>query len=245
MPRRYYCEQQQQQSETEKKKAAEEEAARKQREEYENMFFLKREYYGLKTDVHQFPDIYNYINVFQFILFTVFCLSSTGSTAETEFWVKYCGVDGSGKCFLAPFLHAFLTTNFLAMSFAMLLVHNVGHTLITAVGAKFLVQYLGAVTILSGFGMMALNALVPSLTTESQYGPWDLIAGLFYASAVSSGFTPFQLLNSFNGWVKYASWLGAGVILYYDWQPCLFGVVIAVALHRFGLMKIPAAAAAA
>lgn len=239
--RRYYCESKAQKEQTAEEKAKEDE----KKNEFENMFFLKREYVGLRQDIREFPDIYNYINVFQMVLFTVFCLSSTGSQGEADWWVKWCGIGTDGKAFLAPFLHVFLTTNFLSMAFAMLLIHNLGHTVMTAVGANFLFKYLSIVAITSGFAMLAMNYQWPVLSQgEFQYGPWDMIMALFVASSVSAGYTPFQLLSSFNGWVKYASFLGAAVILYYDWQPCLFGLLIAVGLHKSGVMRIPSAAAA-
>ena len=231
-------------SSAEDSKASSEENEKSQKE-FENMHFIRREYLGLRQDIREYPDIYNAVNAFQFILFTVFCLSSTGSKAEEEFWIRMCGIDLQWGSLLAPLLHVFLTTNFLSMAFAMLLLHNLGHTVIQAVGAPFLLRYLSVVALGSGALMCGMKMFFPNIGQgEVQYGPWDIIVGLFVVSAATSGYSPLQLLGSFSGWVKYAAFLGAGVIMYYDWQPCVFGFLVAYGLHRSGISRIPSTVAA-
>ena len=207
-------------------------------EEPEKLNFFVKEYRGLKHDIREFPDIYNAVNAFQFLIFSIFCLSSTGSQVEEQFWISVCGVDWAWSALLSPIAHCLLTTNFLSMALAMLLIHNLGHPVMNTVGSAFLMRYLGLVVLISGLCMLGLRKFLPE-DAEVQYGPWDMVAALFVVSALTNGYMPLQLLASFNGWVKYAAFFGSAVILYYDWQPCLFGVAAAYGLHRFGIMKIP------
>ncbi|KNH03767.1 hypothetical protein XU18_4843 [Perkinsela sp. CCAP 1560/4] len=211
-------------------------------EKQEKIGFIRKEYLGLKHDIKEFPDIYNAVNAFQFLLFTIFCLSSTGSQIEEHFWVSVCGVDLSWMAILSPLAHCLLTTNFLSMAFAMLLIHNLGHPVMNTVGAGFLARYLLLVVLISGILMLAVRVLSPivfGVLPDIQYGPWDLISALFVVSALTNGYMPLQLLASFSGWVKYAAFFGSAVILYYDWQPCLFGFLAATFLHKFGIMRVP------
>eukprot|EP00760_Papus_ankaliazontas_P007390 PhM_4_TR13339/c1_g1_i1/m.17540 len=269
--RHSYCtakqqQQQQQKASTEDKKEEGEtkgsEKGADGKPEEEDMHWIKREYLGLRHDLKEFPDIYNGVNMFQMALFTIFCLSSTGSQNEADWWTRVFGVDGGALAPWSWLLHPLLTTNFLSMTFAMILVHNLGHSVVGTTGAAFLSRYLTAVTVISGVMMYALNAFVlpaankvaakymksddpnappapPLFAIEPQYGPWNVACALFVASHANQGYTPFALFNSFNGWVKYATWVGGVVILYYDWQPCLLGTLTAVALHRAGIMRVP------
>ena len=222
----------------EKPKEGETQAEGTEGEEPEKLNFFVKEYRGLKHDIKEFPDIYNAVNAFQFLIFSIFCLSSTGSQVEEQFWISICGVDWAWSALLSPLSHCLLTTNFLSMAFAMLLIHNLGHPVMNTVGSTFLLRFLALVVLMSGLGMLGLRKVLPE-DSEVQYGPWDLIAGLFVVSALTNGYMPLQLLASFNGWVKYAAFFGSAVILFYDWQPCVLGAATAYGLHRFGIMRIP------
>jgi hypothetical protein len=185
----------------------------------------------IRSDVQQYPDIYNAINLLNFVLFTVFCLCSTGSNVEAEWWLEHWGIDAALRPW-AWFLHSLLTNNFLSMAFAMMMVHGMCTSAATGIGIPALMQYLAIVSIVSGFAMWAFNR-ARGYTKEKQFGPWDITAALFVMQFLHQGFKPWQILNSFSGWQKYAMWVGAICIMYYDYQPVVCGTVLGLGLIKF------------
>lgn len=185
---------------------------------------------GLKEDFVRFPDIYNSANALNFILFTVFCLCSTGSNVEEKWWLDNWGIDAR----FAPFawgLHALLMNNFLSMTFAMMLLHTMCHSVLPTIGSRGLMMYCSITAVASGFLMWAFNYMMDN-KAEKQFGPWDIVAALFVMQYLHQGFTPITILNSFNGWVRYACWVGAVCILYFDWQPTTAGALVGLALCK-------------
>ncbi|ORC86885.1 uncharacterized protein TM35_000251810 [Trypanosoma theileri] len=185
---------------------------------------------GLKEDYVRFPDIYNSANALNFILFTVFCLCSTGSNVEEKWWLDNWGIDASFAP-LAWGLHSLLMNNFLSMTFAMMLLHTMCHSVLPTIGSRGLMIYCGATAVISGF-VIWLGNYVANNTKEKQFGPWDIVAALFVMQYLHQGFTPIQILNSFNGWVRYACWVGAVCIMYFDWQPTVVGTAVGLALCK-------------
>lgn len=186
---------------------------------------------ALRQDFKTFPDIYNAPNMLNFVLFTVFCLCSTGSNVELEWWMEHWGVDAAFRPW-AWFLHSLLMNNFLSMTFAMMLTHTMCHSVAQAgLGNAGLMKYLAIISVASGFLMWCYNAATNN-RREKQFGPWDCIAGLFVMQYLHQGFTPFSILNSFNGWVKYACFVGAACILYFDWQPTVLGAGLGYVLCK-------------
>jgi hypothetical protein len=197
----------------------------------------------IREDFTKFPDIYNSINLLNFVLFTVFCLCSTGSNVESEWWLEHWGIDAAFRPW-AWALHSLLTNNFLSMAFAMMMIHGMCTSAISSVGAAGLMQYLAIVSVVSGVLMWAFNAS-RGYTKEKQFGPWDITAALFVMQFFHQGFKPWQILNSFSGWQKYAMWVGAFCIMYYDYQPVVCGTALGLALIKFHpKFKAPAVAAA-
>ncbi|RNF07383.1 uncharacterized protein Tco025E_07375 [Trypanosoma conorhini] len=185
---------------------------------------------GLREDYVRFPDIYNSANALNFILFTVFCLCSTGSNVEEKWWLDNWGID-AGFAPLAWGLHSLLMNNFLSMTFAMMLLHTMCHSVLPTLGSRGLMIYCAATAVASGFLMWTYNYLTNN-TTEKQFGPWDIVAALFVMQYLHQGFSPVCILNSFNGWVRYACWVGAVCILYFDWQPTAAGTLVGLALCK-------------
>ncbi|RNF09972.1 hypothetical protein TraAM80_01811 [Trypanosoma rangeli] len=185
---------------------------------------------GLREDYVRFPDIYNSANALNFILFTVFCLCSTGSNVEEKWWLDNWGVDARFAP-LAWGLHSLLMNNFLSMTFAMMLLHTMCHSVLPTLGSRGLTMYCAITAVASGFLMWAYNYMM-SNTTEKQFGPWDIVAALFVMQYLHQGFSPVCILNSFNGWVRYACWVGAVCILYFDWQPTVAGTIVGLALCK-------------
>ncbi|AAZ13180.1 uncharacterized protein TEOVI_000628400 [Trypanosoma equiperdum] len=185
---------------------------------------------GLKEDIRKFPDIYNSANAFNFILFTAFCLCSTGSNVEEKWWMDNWGIDAT----FAPWawlLHSFMMNNFLSAAFSMLLLHTMCHSVLPTIGSRGLVIYCVITAVTSGFIMWVGNKLANN-TSEKQFGPWDIVAALFVMQYLHQGFTPVQILNSFTGWLRYACWVGAVCIAYYDWQPTAVGTLMGLALCK-------------
>ncbi|KEG05716.1 hypothetical protein DQ04_19021000 [Trypanosoma grayi] len=185
---------------------------------------------GLKEDYVRFPDIYNSANALNFILFTVFCLCSTGSNVEEKWWLDNWGVDARFAP-LAWGLHSLLMNNFLSMTFAMMLLHTMCHSVLPTLGSRGLMLYCAATAVVSGF-VLWIGNYAANNTAEKQFGPWDIVAALFVMQYLHQGFTPVQILNSFNGWVRYACWVGAVCILYFDWQPTAVGTLVGLALCK-------------
>lgn len=205
---------------------------------------LKYHLEGLRRDFVAFPDIYNSANMLNFVLFTVFCLCSTGSNTEEKWWLDNWGIDADFCPWAWP-LHSLLMNNFMSMAFAMMMLHTMCHSVMPTLGSRGLFTYLAIISVISGAGIWALNFAMGN-RSEKQFGPWDIISGLLVMQYLHQGFTPFMILNSFNGWVKYACWVGAACICYYDWQPLIFGTALGFALCRFHPLfsKVPVAAAA-
>lgn len=205
--------------------------------------WISREWRAWKKDWVAFPDIYNSANLINFIVFTVFCLCSTGSAQEYEWWKAYWGIDAA----VSPtgwLLHSFLMDNFLSMAFAMIMLYTMCHNVLPLMGSKPLLAYLMSVSAISGVCMWGFNFAMGN-KSEKQYGPWDMVSALFVLQYVLLGFTPLTILGSFNGWVKYANFVGAACILFYDIQPVVCGTILGVLLSRTKLVsKLPAAAAA-
>eukprot|EP00758_Cryptobia_borreli_P010194 Tbor_TRINITY_DN5545_c4_g6::TRINITY_DN5545_c4_g6_i2::g.13501::m.13501 len=185
---------------------------------------------GLRNDVRDFPDIYNVQNGLHFIIFTCFCLCSTGTSVEEEWWMKNWGIDADFCPWAWP-LHSVLVNNFLSMSLAMLLMHSLVTGVIPTLGARSLLLYMGIIATVSGAIMWGGNYAM-GWTHEKQFGPWDISAGLFVMHALRQGIMPWTILNSFNGWMKYAIWVGVLTICYYDWQPVITGTGIGFALCK-------------
>ena len=201
---------------------------------------------GIRTDIHQFPDIYNGPNMLSFVLFTIFCLSSTGTQVEQNWWLANWAVDGdSHRHPWSILLHSVHTNNFLSMAFAILLLHNSLHPLIhgLAGGSPALLQYMALVSVCSGLAMWlgqslwygegTKDVLGRAYRGEKQYGPWDIAAAIMVMQYLRLGIPPHRLLLSFNGWVKYACCVGAVVICYYDPQPVVCGAVLGFGLCKF------------
>ncbi|KAG8344955.1 hypothetical protein ERJ75_001324000 [Trypanosoma vivax] len=185
---------------------------------------------GLGEDIKNFPDIYNSANAFNMILFTAFCLCSTGSNVEEKWWMDNWGIDAT----FAPqawILHSFMTNNFLSMALAMLLLHSMCHSVLPTIGSRGLARYCLITAAVSGFLMWAGNYMA-NKTNEKQFGPWDIVAALFVMQYLQQGFTPMQILNSFSGWVRYACWVGVVCVAYFDWQPTIIGTGVGLALCR-------------
>lgn len=189
---------------------------------------------GLRRDMVEFPDIYNSANAINFILFTVFCLCSTGSNVEADWWRNTFGVDSAFKP-LAWIFHSAVMDNFLSMTFAMMLLHTMSHSVLPTIGSRGLLMYCSIVGVASGVLMWAFQAVLKAqfqIETEKQFGPWDVVAGLMVMQFLHQGFAPWQILNSFNGWVRYACWVGAVCICYYDAQPTALGAAIGLVLCK-------------
>jgi hypothetical protein len=205
---------------------------------------IKAQIEAFKRDFHQFPDIYNSANAINFILFTIFCLCSTGSNIEAEWWINQFGIDAAFRP-MAWFMHSVVMNNFLSMTFAMMLLHSMCHSVLPAIGSAGLFQYCAIISVVSGVAMWAFNYSI-GYTKEKQFGPWDIVAGLFVMQFLHQGFLPWQIINSFNGWVRYACWVGAVCILYYDPQPTALGTAMGFALCKFHpRFKVGGVAAAA
>ena len=244
--RRFQATQAKQESSSTEKPAAEEgapkaegeEGAEKKPEEPQLNMFSK-----LRADLTTFPDIYNSANMLNMAIFTIFCLCSTGTEGEGHWWVNQWGVDGH----LQPWswlLHSLLCNNFLTMTFAMILFHSLAHATMAQIGSRALILYLAITCTASGALMWASNsALGEYLPKEKQFGPWDAIAALFVMQYFAVGTTPWGLLLSYNGWIKYANIVGGVCIVYYDPQPLLWGTLIGLALTRAGPFKPVIAAA--
>jgi hypothetical protein len=204
---------------------------------------------GLCEDYAKFPDIYNSANLINFIVFTVFCLCSTGSNTEEAWWMAQWGLDNSFRPW-TWLLHSFLTNNFLSMTYAMMLLHTMCHHVLPTLGSRGLLLYVGSTAVISGAVIWLGNYLYYGSTAapEKQFGPWDVVGALFVMEYFYYGLTPITILNSFSGWIKYAVWVGEICILYFDWQPTVVGTVVGLALcrgvPRFKAVK-PAAAAGA
>jgi hypothetical protein len=207
---------------------------------------FKAQWEGIKRDITEFPDIYNGPNMLSVAFFTIFCLSSTGTQVEQNWWLDHWAVDQDSH--LRPWtwaLHALHMNNFLSMVFAILLLHNSLHPLShgLAGGANAAMQYCGLVAVLSGFSMWAAqrawydpsqkDVMGRPLKGEKQYGPWDIASAVMVMQYLRLGIPPHRLLLSFNGWVKYACCVGAVCILYYDPQPVFFGTLYGFLLCRF------------
>lgn len=207
--------------EEEAKKA--EERARFEKEQKEEQGFLGH-FVALRRDFIRFPAIYNTPNMMNFILFTVFCLCSTGSNVEQDWWTEQFGIDATFKPW-AWIFHSFLTNNFMSMVFGMMLIHSMCHSVLPTLGAVRLIAYMGLVSLLSGVIMWAGNNYF-GYTKEKQFGPWDAMAAMFVMQYLHQGFTPFQILNAFSGWIRYACFVGFISIGYFDWQPVTLGTVL-------------------
>lgn len=198
---------------------------------------------AFKRDFHEFPDIYNSANAINFVLFTIFCLCSTGSNVEAEWWIDQFGIDAAFRP-MAWFMHSIVMNNFLSMTFAMMLLHSMCHSVLPTIGSAALFQYCAIISVVSGVVMWAFNYSI-GYTKEKQFGPWDIVAGLFVMQFLHQGFLPWQIINGFNGWVRYACWVGTVCILYFDPQPTALGTALGFALCRFHPRFKPGAAAAA
>ncbi|CAJ1986752.1 hypothetical protein conserved [Leishmania donovani] len=188
---------------------------------------------GLRDDYANFPHIYNSVNAINFVVFTVFCLCSTGSNTEERWWLEKWGVDNSVRPW-TWLLHSFLTNNFLAMTYAMMLLHTMCHHVLPTLGSRGLMMYCGGTAVFSGAIMWLSNYLYYGSTAapEKQFGPWDVIAALFVMEYLYYGVTPMSILSSFSGWIKYACWVGGVCILYFDWQPTLIGTLVGLAFCK-------------
>lgn len=213
----------------EAKKEGEGDASKKKKKTQEKKSF-REQFQSLKQDMKDFPDIYNSVNLVHFFIFTIFCLCSTGSNVEEQWWLNNWGIDKSFAPWAWP-LHSLLTNNFLSMTFAMLLLHSMCHSAMVSLGPRLMWQYMAAVAVTSGFLMWGLNATM-GWSHEKQFGPWDVCSALFVMQYLHTGMKPWQLILSFNGWVKYAMCVGSVCILYYDWQPVMFGTVLGLALCK-------------
>ncbi|CCW71386.1 unnamed protein product [Phytomonas sp. Hart1] len=199
---------------------------------------------GLKEDYVKFPDIYNSANAINFIIFTVFCLCSTGSNTEEKWWMDRWGLDNTFQP-SAWLLHSFLCQNFLSMTYSMMLLHTMCHAMLPTIGSKGLLIYVTATAAISGVVVWLGNRLYygpRKPAPEKQFGPWDVVSALFVMEYLHYGVTPIAILNSFNSWIRYAVWVGEICILYFDWQTTVVGTVVGMALckgvPRFNISKI-------
>ena len=213
---------------------------------------------GIKTDIKQFPDIYNWQNMLSLAFFTIFCLSSTGTQVEANWWLEHWAIDwDSYKRPWSILFHSLHMNNFLSMIFAILVLHNSLHPLVhgLAGGSAALMQYCGLVSLLSGLMMWGFNyfyyasgegavdvATGKPVRGEKQFGPWDIAAAVLLMQYLRLGIAPHRFLLSFNGWVKYACCVGAVCIVYYDPQPVLCGTLLGYGFCRFAPAFRPIAA---
>lgn len=188
---------------------------------------------GIREDYSKFPDMYNSANLINFIIFTVFCLCSTGSNTEEAWWLSQWGVDSSFKPH-TWLLHSFLTNSFTAMAYAMMLLHTMCHALLPVMGSRTLLLYVASTATISGAIIFGGNRLYygSQPAPEKQFGPWDVVHALFVMQYYCFGTNPVTTLNSFSGWVKYAMWVGEVCILYFDWQPTVVGTFVGLALLK-------------
>ncbi|EPY40954.1 hypothetical protein AGDE_02971 [Angomonas deanei] len=206
----------------------------------------------LKADFYKYPEIYNSVTFINFVLFTIFCLSSTGTKSESVWWEEEWGLsyDTTVQKYhnyimdtLKPWTwlcHSFMMNNFLSMSYAMILVHCLGHPIAATIGSKNLWQYVLLTSVFSGilmqagqFGYYSLyhhNKISP---TEKQFGPWDVCTALFLMNYYLYHVNPISFLLSFNGWLKYACLVGQLCICYFDWQPTVAGLGVGYLLCQF------------
>lgn len=203
---------------------------------------------GIKADILQFPDIYNWQNMLSLAFFTIFCLSSTGTQVEADWWLKHWAIDSDSH--FRPWsilFHSLHMNNFMSMIFSILVLHNSLHPLVhgLAGGSAALFQYVCLVSVLSGIAMWAGNyawygngaavdvASGKSLKAEKQFGPWDIAAAVLLMQYLRLGIAPHRFLFSFNGWVKYACAVGGVCILYYDPQPVVCGAFFGFLFCKF------------
>ncbi|CCW63587.1 unnamed protein product [Phytomonas sp. EM1] len=199
---------------------------------------------GLKEDYMKFPDIYNSANAINFVIFTVFCLCSTGSNTEEKWWMDRWGLDNTFHP-SAWLLHSFLCQNFLAMTYAMILLHTMCHAMLPTVGSRGLLIYVSATAAISGLIVWLGNRLYygpHKPAPEKQFGPWDVVSALFVMEYLHYGVTPITILNSFNSWIRYAVWVGEICVLCLDWQTTVVGTAVGLALckgvPRFRVAKV-------
>lgn len=189
---------------------------------------------GIRNDYASFPDIYSGANFVNFIIFTVFCLCSTGSNTEEVWWMRHWTVDNSFMPH-AWLLHSCLTNNFLSMAYAMMMLHSMCHLVLPTIGSRGLLGYTAATAIISGAIIWLGNRLAygaDGKAHEKQFGPWDVLSAMFVIQYLHFGITPMTTLNSFNSWMRYACWTGQLCIMYFDWQPTFVGALVGLALCR-------------
>lgn len=185
---------------------------------------------SLRQDVVQFPDIYNAGIMLNFAIWTIFCMASTGSAGELEWWLEHWGIDAAFRP-LAWLLHSLLINNFMSMAFGIIVLHWLFQAALPGLGNRGLLVYLGIVSLVSGVLMWAFNYATNN-RREKQYGPWDWMAALLVMHYMHQGVTPFAFFMTFGGWVKFANVAGILCIMYFDWQPTLLGAGVGYVLCR-------------
>lgn len=227
--------------EGEKKEGDEKDGEKKAKKEKPGFF---SHFTGFKEDLHRHPDVYNVPNMMNLLLFSIFCLASTGSNVEADWWVNQWGVDGSFQPWTWV-LHSWMTNNLPPMAFALMLIHSMAHSIHAnpAMGNMGLIRYCGMVSVGSGFAMWAYNAAqgyyASSGNAEKQFGPWDICAALFVMQYLHQGISPITVLAGFQSWLRYASFVGAICTLYFNPQPTVCGAIIGLGLCKSGMFKAP------
>lgn len=214
----------------EKAKEGEDEAQQEKREWF---------YEKIKKDIGKYPDIYNSLNGMHFLLFLVFCLVSTASPAESNFWKNHCSVSDRFRP-LAWAFHSLVTENFMAMAYSMMMLHKLCVQMYNVWGLKRVQAFVGLTAVISGAVMWLGNYGYYQLymkgkaghVPEFQYGPWDVIYGLLFAQYLHVAIHPIRTILSFDHWLKYASGVGTLFIWYFDWQPTLVGSIVGVVLCK-------------
>lgn len=193
----------------------------------------------VKEDMRIYPDIYNSLNGLHFVLFLVFCLVSTASTDEDNFWKSQLSVSDRVRP-LSWLTHSIITENFMAMSYSMMMLHKTLVQMNSVWGLRKTQMFVLLTAGISGFVMWAGNYAYYQIhcrgksekKPEFQYGPWDVMYALLVAQYLHVAISPVRAILSFDHWLKYASAVGTLFIWYYDWQPTLVGAGVGLVLCK-------------
>eukprot|EP00796_Vickermania_ingenoplastis_P009493 gene9493-6663_t len=191
---------------------------------------------SLRKDFVNYPDIYNSINGLHFLLFLLFCLASTSTPDETTFWKAQLAVSDLFRP-LAWITHSFITDNFMAMAYSMMMLHKCVVQMISVWGlartqAFVLITAAGSGAIMWLGNYVYYRMRRTDSKPEVQYGPWDVMYALLFAQYIHVSIHPIRSVLSFDHWLKYASAVGTVCIWYFDWQPVLVGSMLGIILCK-------------
>lgn len=193
----------------------------------------------IREDFAKFPEVYNQLNGLHFVLFLAFCLVSTASVSEDLFWKNNLCISDRFRP-LAWWTHAIVTENFMAMVYAMMLLHRSIIQMVSVWGAKRVQLFVVISAGLSGAIMWLGNWIYyrdarkrgVAAHVEYQFGPWDVIYSLLMAQWLHVSIHPLRAVVAFDHWLKYASAIGTLAIWVYDWQPTVVGTVLGLVLCK-------------